>query len=271
MSLDQLQGHFGFSRLPFGRQIAADRLHPSRAHREACARIAFLISQGAIGLICAEVGAGKTTALRAVTEPLDRSRHTIVYLPNPAVGERGLYQAVIAPHGGRVRIHKSELINQAYELLAREGEERGKRVTLCIDEAHLLSPQQLEELRMLTNSEMDSRPTMGLILLGQPQLRRYLRLGSFAALDQRIALRYELPGMDLEETASYVRHHLQLVGRKDGLFSDDALAVIHQAARGLPRQVNNLAIQALIAALIDGKSIVDQSCAQAAVTEVTAE
>jgi type II secretory pathway predicted ATPase ExeA len=198
MSLDQWQGHFGFSRLPFGRGIGADRLHPSRAHREASARIAFVISQGAIGLICGEVGAGKTTALRAATEPLDRSRHTIVYLPNPAVGERGVYQAISAALGGRLRFHKSELVNQAYELLARESEERAKQVTLCIDEGHLLTPPQLEELRMLTNAEMDSRAALGLILLGQPQLRRYLRLGSFAALDQRIALRYELAGMDLE-------------------------------------------------------------------------
>ena len=271
MSLDQLQGHFGFSRLPFGRQIAADRLHPSRAHREACARIAFLISQGAIGLICAEVGAGKTTALRAVTEPLDRSRHTIVYLPNPAVGERGLYQAVIAALGGRVRFHKSELINQAYELLARESEERGKQVTLCIDEAHLLSPQQLEELRMLTNSEMDSRPTMGLILLGQPQLRRYLRVGTFAALDQRIALRYELCGMDHQESAAYVAHHLALAGRSDRLYSDDALDLLHSASRGLPRALNNLAVQALICAYAQGKAIVDHSCAQTALSEVQAE
>jgi type II secretory pathway predicted ATPase ExeA len=271
MSLDQLQGHFGFSRLPFGRGIAAARLHRSRAHREACARIAFLIAQGQIGLLTGEVGAGKTTALRAATEPLDRSRHTIVYLPNPAVGERGLYQAVIAALGGRRRFHKAELINQAYELLLRESEERRKQVTLCIDEAHLLSAQQLEELRMLTTAEMDSRQSMGLILLCQPQLRRYLRMGYFAALDQRIALRYELPGMEPGETASYVRHHLELAGRKDGLFSDDALEVIHHAARGLPRHVNNLAIQALIAALIEGKAIVDQRCAQQAVCEVTAE
>jgi len=271
MSLDQLQGHFGFSRLPFGREIAADRLYRSRAHREALARISFLISQGAIGVVTAEVGAGKTTALRAATSALDRSRHTIVYLPNPAVGERGIYQALIHALGGRLRFHKAELICQATELLERESGERGKQVTVAIDEAHLLSPQQLEELRMLTNAEMDSRSPFSLILLGQPQLRRYLRFGSFAALDQRIALRYELSGMDLEESASYVRHHLELAGRKDGLFSDDAIALIHQASRGLPRQINNLAIQALIASLIEGKAIVDQRCVQAAVTEVTAE
>ena len=271
MSLDQLQGHFGFSRLPFSRQIPSARLFRSRAHAQASARIAFVIANGQIALICGEVGSGKTTALRAAVEPLDRSRHTVCYLPNPAVGERGIYQGLIGSLGGRVRFHKAELINTAYELIEREADERQKQVVLAIDEAHLLTPSQLEELRMLTNCQMDSRSPLSLVLLGQPQLRRYLRVSTFAALDQRIALRYELPGMDLQETASYVHHHLELAGRKDALFSDDAIGLIHHAARGLPRQINNLAIQALIAALIDGKAIVDQRCAQAAITEVTAE
>ena len=90
-------------------------------------------------------------------------------------------------------------------------------------------------------------------------------------LPLRIALRYSLTGMDLEATAGYIRHHLELAGRSDTMFSDDAIALIHQTSRGLPRAVNNLAIQALIAAYATGHSIVDESSARAAVTEVTSE
>jgi type II secretory pathway predicted ATPase ExeA len=108
-------------------------------------------------------------------------------------------------------------------------------------------------------------------LVGQPTLRRRIKLGTFAALDQRIALRYAMTGMTREETTGYVRHHLELVGRSDTLFSDDALALIHQVSRGLPRAVNNLAVQALVAAYATNKAIVDESSARAAVTEVTAE
>ena len=271
MSLDHLQGHFGFSRLPFSRQIPAARLFRSRAHGQASARIAFVIAHGQIGLICGEVGSGKTTALRAAVEPLDRSRHTVCYLPNPAVGERGIYQGLIGSLGGRVRFHKSELINLAYELIEREADERQKQVLLAIDEAHLLTPSQLEELRMLTNCQMDSRSPLSLILLGQPQLRRYLRVGTFAALDQRIALRYELCGMDRDESAAYVAHHLALAGRSDRLYSDDALDLLHSTSRGLPRALNNLAVQALICAYAQDKAIVDLSCAQTALSEVQAE
>jgi type II secretory pathway predicted ATPase ExeA len=104
------------------------------------------------------------------------------------------------------------------------------------------------------------------LLVGQPTLRRRIKLGTFAALDQRIALRYAMPGMTATETTGYIGHHLKLAGRSDTLFSDDAIALIHQVSRGLPRAVNNLAIQSLVAAYATGKAIVDESAARAAVT-----
>ena len=118
---------------------------------------------------------------------------------------------------------------------------------------------------------MDSRSPFACLLVGQPTLRRRIKLGTFAALDQRIALRYAMPGMTLEETGQYIGHHLKLAGRSDPLFGDDAIELIHQVSRGLPRAVNNLAVQSLIAAYAGKRNIVDESSARAAVTEVTAE
>lgn len=271
MSIEKIQPYFGFARPPFGADLAPGALHRFAAHSEATARIAYLVEAGALGLITGEVGAGKTTAVRAATAALDPSRHTVIYLANPAIGTRGIYTEIVAHLGGEPRFHKATLIPQAADLLAAEREERKKRVLLIVDEAHLLSASQLEELRLLTNSEMDSvRPFAG-ILLGQPQLRRRLRLGSFAALDQRIALRYELPGMDAKESAEYLAHHLKLAGREDRLFSDDAIALLHERSRGIPRALNNLATQALVATFAAEKSIVDESAAQAAVAEVFGE
>lgn len=90
-------------------------------------------------------------------------------------------------------------------------------------------------------------------------------------MDQRIALRYAIPSMSAPDTGDYLAHHLKLAGRSDTLFSDDAVGRIHKASRGLPRAVNNLAVQALIAAYAAGASIVDDKAARAAVTEVTSE
>ena len=142
---------------------------------------------------------------------------------------------------------------------------------MVIDEAHLLEHAQLESIRMLTNHDMDSASPFACLLVGQPTLRRRMKLGVLAALDQRIGLRYTMPPMTDEETSSYLRHHLGLAGRADTLFSDDATALIHQTSRGYPRAVNNLALQALVAAFAADKTIVDESSTRTAVAEVTAD
>jgi type II secretory pathway predicted ATPase ExeA len=269
--IDKLQSHYGFTRMPFGRALAPGMLHRHISHAEAVARIGWCVSERALGVITGEVGAGKTVAVRAALARLDTSRHTIIYLGNPAVGGRGLYAGIVAALGGTPRFHKATLIPQTVELLAAEDHERGRTVVLVLDEAHLLEADQLEELRLLTNADMDSHSPFAALLVGQPTLRRRIKLGTFAALDQRIGLRYAMTGRTDTETASYLAHHLKLAGRSDTLFSDDATALIHQISRGLPRAVNNLAVQALVAAYATNKAIVDESSARAAVAEVTTE
>jgi type II secretory pathway predicted ATPase ExeA len=271
MSIDLLQAHYGFTRTPFGRDLAPGMLHRSAGHSEATARITWCIGEKALGVITGEVGSGKTVATRAATAGLDASRHTVIYLGNPAVGARGLYAAIVTALGGVPRFHKASLIPQAADALAAEEAEKGKRVVVVVDEAHLLSAEQLEELRLLTNADMDSHSAFACLLIGQPTLRRRIKLGTFAALDQRIALRFAMPPMTDIETAGYIAHHLALAGRTDTMFSDDAIALIHQVARGLPRAVNNLAVQALVAAYAERKNIVDETSARAAVTETTAD
>ena len=270
MSLDKLCSYFGLTRTPFRRDLAPAMLHRHGGHAEAVARIRWCVTETALGVITGEVGAGKTVALRAALAELDASRHTVIYLPNPAVGSRGLYAALVSGLGGVPRFHTAALIAQTTEHLAAEKHERGRAVVVAVEEAHLLSADQLEELRLLTNSEMDSVAPFTGLLLGQPTLRRRIKLGAFAALDQRIALRYALPGMTEPETRDYLTYHLKLV-HSNQLFSDAAATLIHQTSRGLPRAVNNLALQALVATYAANKTIVDETAARAAVTEITAE
>ncbi|SEG96117.1 AAA domain-containing protein [Nonomuraea solani] len=164
------------------------------------------------------------------------------------------------------------MIPQANDALATEPAVRGRTPVLILDEAHLLGHDQLESVRMLTNHEMESSSPFACLLIGQPTLRRKIKLGVLAALDQRIAVRYHMNGMARQETVDYLRHHLALAGRTDPLFTEDAANLIHIASRGYPRTINNLAIQALLAAFIVDKTIVDETAARAAVNEViTAE
>jgi len=269
--IEKLQGFYGFTRMPFGRDLAPGMLHRHAAHGEAVARITWCITEHRIGVITGEVGAGKTVAIRAALAALDATRHTIIYLPNPTIGVRGIHHQIVQALGGQPRVHHATLVPQAADALATEHAERGRIPVLILDEAHLLDHPQLESIRMLTNHDMDSRSPFACLLVGQPTLRRRMKLGVLAALDQRIGLRYTMPPMTDQETSSYLRHHLALAGRSDTLFSDDATALIHQTSRGYPRAVNNLAVQALIAAYTADKTIVDESSTRAAVAEVTAD
>jgi type II secretory pathway predicted ATPase ExeA len=261
--------HFGLAKTPFSKTIAAQDLFVRDAHAEAVARITFCIAESTLGVLVGDVGSGKTVAIRAAVAALDPTNHHVVYIANPAFGTRGLYVSIVTSLGATPRFHKAEVMAQAMALLAAEGAERHRRVVIVVDEAHLLDPAQLEELRLLTNTDMDSTSPFAGILVGQPTLARRLRMGVFAALDQRIATRFTLAPMDLGESLAYLRHHLQLAGRSDALFADDAVARLHRFANGLPRALNNAAVAALIAAAADGKALVDDVCAKRAVADLT--
>ena len=268
MTIERLQQHYGFTRMPFGRDLAPGMLHRHASHNEAVARISWCIAERSIGVVTGEVGAGKTVSVRTVLAGLDTSRHTIIYLGNPMIGVRGIHEAIVTAFGAAPTNLSSRLVAQSTAALTAERDERGRTPVLVLDEAHLLSYEQLETVRMLTNHAMDQDSPLACLLVGQPTLRRTMKLAVLAALEQRTALRYTMPGMTAAETGSYLKHHLGLAGRSDQLFSDDAANLIHSTARGYPRAINNLALQALVATFAANKSIVDEAAARAAVTEV---
>ena len=266
--IEKLQAHYGFSRMPFGRDLAPGMLHRHASRNEAVARIAWCISERSIGVVTGEVGAGKTVSVRAVLAGLDPSRHTIIYLPNPMIGTRGICEEILGVFGQKPSHLASRLFTQVSKALLAEREERGRTPVLVLDEAHLLAYEQLEMIRMLGNTAMDQDSPLACLLVGQPTLRRTMKLAVLAALEQRTSLRYTMPGMTPAETASYIAHHVNLAGRPDQLFTEDAMNLIHTTGRGYPRAVNNLALQSLVAAFAAGKNLIDETAARSAVTEV---
>jgi type II secretory pathway predicted ATPase ExeA len=152
--------HFGFTKLPFSKTVSAKDLLDRASHQEAIARIRFCIAEALLGVITGEVGVGKTVAVRAAISQLDQAAHHIVYLANPTVGTRGLYLTIVHALGARPRAQKAELIAQTQSLLATEEHERRRRVVLVIDEAHLLSPDQLEAIRLLNQRRHGLRYSM---------------------------------------------------------------------------------------------------------------
>lgn len=149
--------------------------------------------------------------------------------------------------------------------------ERHRRGVLVVDEAHLLTPEQLGKLRLLTSADVDAPSPHAGLLVGQQTLARRLRMGTLTALDPRIALRFSLGPMDLAESIRYLQHHLALVGRTARLVADDACARLHRLANGCLRLLSNAAVAALIATAAAGKALVDDQSGKRAVADLTPE
>src|SRR5574342_762967 len=201
---------------------------------------------------------------------LDAAVQVRPMIDRQAQDNRGLHGAIATALGQAPRFHHATLIPQVERALHAEFAEKGRHVILVIDEAHLLDIAHLEALRMLTNTEMDAFSPLSVLLVGQPGLRRRIREGELAALDQRIQLRYHFPtpALGTDETKKYIEYHISLAGRGNSvLFSDDAIAAIHHHARGIPRAINNLAIAALLAGYTTNKHIIDESAARTALAE----
>ena len=146
-----LQAHYAFSRMPFTSAVPVPAPYASAAHKEAVARLRWLISARGLGVLTGEVGSAKTVALRAAADGLYASHHTLIYLPNPQIGVRGIHGALAMALCQAPRFYHSTLIPQVEAALAAEADERNRDVVLAVDESHLLTGEQLEAVRMLTN------------------------------------------------------------------------------------------------------------------------
>jgi type II secretory pathway predicted ATPase ExeA len=149
--LDKIQSYFGFTTMPFGRGLAPGMLFCSADHAQAAARIGYGIASRGITVITGEVGVGKTVAARAAIDRAEPARHHLIYIPDPTVAARGIYHHIVVALGGKPSFHNASLVPQARDALAAEQAERGRVPILLIDEAHLLTHDALEALRLLTN------------------------------------------------------------------------------------------------------------------------
>jgi type II secretory pathway predicted ATPase ExeA len=180
------------------------------------------------------------------------------------LGPFGFLSSVCAASGLRSRRFKGET---AAALLAHL---RGlpKRAVLLIDEAHLLPDSSLDDLRLLTAADFDRASPFALVLVGQPLLRERLQEPQHYALAQRLGVRLRLRPLNESEVALFIERHLKAAGAKKNPFDPDAVALVFHHSRGIPRLIQNLALQAMLVALAAGKKSVDAACLQQAVADM---
>lgn len=237
---------YGLKEKPFNKTPDPRFLFQSAKHAEALARLQLAVDEQDIVLLTGEIGSGKTTLSRALIDLLDRSYHPILII-NPRLSPSQLLQIVALRLGvddpGRQRHGMLEGINaKLYELF-----EAGRRPVLIIDEAQLIPGKAtFEELRLLTNFQLDDRNLMALVLIGQTELRDRLERKPYRALRQRVAMQFHLGPLDERETREYIKHRLGVAGRQAPLFDDAALELLFQESGGVPRRINIVAGNALI-------------------------
>ena len=217
--------------------------------------------ENAKGLIVltGEVGTGKTTALRWILRRLDSSV-LAAYIFNPRLSIDEFYHHVTQLLGIKDWTNKAELLMVMGKAL-EERHRRGLRTVLIIDEAHELSDYVLEEIRLLMNFESDNAKHLQIVLTGQPELREKLNQPNLRQLKQRVALRckmHQLPTVD--EVERYITERLLIAGSdQPNIFTPGAMDFIFQCSEGIPRQINNLCDNSMIAAYAAGEQIISRA------------
>jgi len=253
-----LNDFYGFTHTPFTKSIATQHLFPSHGHCEIQGRLAFALQERVPALITGDVGTGKSTALRAFAHTLDRNVYAVVYLANPHLRVAALYHQILLALQVEPAFSFLRLLPQLRLTLA-DLARKGRFVLLVVDEAHLLPADLFDQLRFLLNADMDATSLLTLVLLGQPDLAHKLRFAPYEALHQRIAVRYHLKPFDLQETAGYIKHHLQVAGYKGQLFSDSFVSGVYDHTKGVARKINNLCRGALLLGATEAKQILDET------------
>src|SRR5687768_14696148 len=241
---------YGFSAKPFQLKPDPKFFYGSKGHKRAMAYLEYGLSQGeGFIVITGEVGAGKTTLVRNLFRKLEPEKIVAAQIANTNLDSDDTLRMVAAafglplPQGNPGKA--SVLI--ALEQFFRKCEQQGKRALLVVDEAQNLSARTVEELRMLSNFQGDDKPLLQTFLLGQPEFRKTLLSGDMQQLRQRVSATYHLGPLDLAETRAYIEHRLKTAGWSgDPVFDEDAFAVIHDYAGGIPRKVNTLCDRLLL-------------------------
>ncbi len=251
---------YGLKELPFALTPDPRFIYFTPSHTEVMANLHYGIESGkGLIVVTGEVGTGKTTILRWMMQRLDRTV-LVAYIFNPRLSVTEFYQHLASLLDVQKWETKPELLVSLGQALDSR-HSRGLRTVLIIDEAQGLSPAVLEEIRLLSNFESDTAKHLQIVLTGQPELRNVLNYPDLRQLKQRVALRCVIKALpSVEETDRYITSRLLASGaERTEIFTSEAVDYIYRCTEGIPRNINNLCDNALLAGYAAGELTVGRA------------
>ena len=265
------QTHYGFTRMPFTKDLPPTALFASNSLQELASRLTFLTRERGLGLLTGEIGSGKSTAVRRFVDSLDPNQFLVVYLPNPTIGISGLYRDLLTALAYEPLYSRPKMVARIRSAFQDLLQNKHRCPVIIIDEAHHLPPEAFEQLRLLFSTEMDSQSLGALLLVGHPELRNTLRLSIHQSFAQRITTRYHLSPFDLQATLAYIQRQFTIAGYKGvDIFTDDAKRHIFSFTKGIPRQINLVCHLALLSGMMDKHSVIELSAVRKVIADLEA-
>ncbi len=246
--------HFSFKHKPFELVPNPDLLFLSSTHKKAITCLDYGLKEK-IGfiLLTGEIGSGKTTIIRNFIKNLNGSVK-LSRIHNTKISSEQLISMINEDFGLEIEgKNKTRLLSELNVFLIEQYSKNYQPI-LLIDEAQNLSPDLLEEIRLLSNLETDSAKLLQIILVGQPELKKILMLPELKQLRQRININYHIAPLTIDETAQYIKHRLTVAGNPEAIkLQEDMLPLVYQFSKGIPRLINILCDFVLLTAFVAGK------------------
>lgn len=254
--MSQLLSYFGFRHHPFGRSTPEGSLFRHRGFEEGLSRLRFSAELEVICALIAQSGCGKSILLGQLATEMQKAGLAVHYFAHSSTGPFGLINVI----GRKVGVSPRRSRAETAAVLTDKLLESSQRHLLIIDEAHELPDETLDDIRLLTIADFDTKSPFMLLLAGQPLLDERLAEPTHHALDQRIITVARLAPLSPEETHQYVDARLSGAGappKKQPVFEDTAVDALHDASDGVPRRINGLATGALIVAASRKRKLVN--------------
>jgi len=260
------KGFFGLKERPFGKTPDPKFLYFAPQYEEAMARLQYAVEEREIAVLTGEIGSGKTTLSRALLDRVEDAEVVLIInprlTPNQFLREIARKLDLTPPH------YRTDLVDVISDRIFSLYEE-GKALVLMVDEAQLIPYKTtFDEIRLLSNFQLDDANLISIILIGQPELRRRFKHPAFQALRQRVGMWCHLRNLDAEESREYIVSRLRTAGGDGRVFTDDALDELYRLSEGVPRVLNNLCTNALLTGFGKEENPIRKDTVREAVAEV---